>query len=81
MVEKISTKKAQKQLSDAAPIVLIINIVAALALFFLADALFANKEVYLGTLLGGAFLLCGVFSYIILKLMGKQLTIHDEDNK
>lgn len=79
--DEITNKDARKSFSKIAPIVLIINLIAAAVIWFMSDSLFNQEKDFLGGLLAGGLVLSGLFSYIILKLMSKKVTRIDRPSK
>lgn len=78
---KIHNKEARCKFKAIAPYVLVINLVLAAVMWFASDSLFEQEQDYLGGLLAGALVICGIFSYVILILMSKKLTRVDRVSK
>lgn len=74
MTQNNNYKEARHSLNYAAPIVLSLNLIAALAIFIASDFIFLEEKTFLGGLLAGAFVLTGVILFVILKAMGSRVT-------
>ncbi len=72
--DDITYKDARQSLKYAAPIVFIINIIAAVVMFIASQFIFNQETLFLGGLLAGAFVLTGVISFFILNAMGNRVS-------
>lgn len=72
--DEISYKQARRKIGRLAPLVLIFDIVLALAIWVFRGSIFEEPQAdYLGTMIAVCLMVAGVFSYFILKAMEKRV--------
>lgn len=71
--DKVTNREAAKKLAVLAPIVLLVNVIAAMVIWGFKDSIFNVETTYLASLITGALLIAGLFSYVILKIMSMRM--------
>ncbi len=81
--DQITNTQARHKLAVIAPVVLTIDIILAVIIWFMKDTIFKENADYLGGLIAGALLIAGLFSFFILRLMAHKISRADrvEDHK
>ncbi len=76
--KEISNKEVRRDFAKLAPIILGVDLILAVAVLIFSGFLFGENAPFLGTLIAGAFVVVGLFSFFILKMMAKKVTRGEE---
>lgn len=72
--KKLNNREVKHQLAIIAPWILIFDLFVALMVYLFKDSLFTQEEAYLAGLISSLFVVAGIFSFAILRMMSTKLT-------
>ena len=73
--DKLSNRQVRHKLAAVAPFILIADIVAALVIYYMRNELFETNADFLAGMIALFLIITGIFSFFILKIMSKKLTM------